>query len=277
VPDIGVFHPQIVHFVVALCVVGVLCRLIAFRGKPMFLNGVATLLIVLGALASVAAARSGDDAHGPVERIPGANTAVTNHEEWGERTRNVFLGVAALELLALAFMKKEKIAGWVRLGALAGGLVGAVFLYEAAEHGGELVYSYAGGVGTRSGEPEDVTRLLIAGLHNKANLERSQNRPEEAARLVEEMARQAPMNPYVQLAYVRSLLTDRHDANAARGRMAALQFPESLELQRGTLLADVYRALGTPDSAVLVLEPLAQKYPQSARVRALLDSLRRSP
>ena len=273
-PDIGVYHPQIVHFVVALLSVGVLCRVIAFRGKPKFLNGVATLLVVLGTLASVAAVRSGDDAHGPVERIPGANTAVTDHEEWGERTRNVFLGVAALELLALAFLKKEKIAALIRFGAVAGGLAGAFFLYETAEHGGELVYSYAGGVGTRSGEPEDVQRLLIAGLFNKANLERRENRPEEAARLMEELARQAPTNANVQLAYVRSLLTDRGDANAARGRLAALQFPETLELQRGMLLADVYLALGAADSAILALEPLAMKFPESARLRARLDSLR---
>jgi len=274
VPDIGVYHPQIIHFVIALCIVGVVCRVIAFRGKPKFLNGVATLLIVLGALASVAAVRSGEDAHGPVERIPGANTAVTDHEEWGERTRNVFLGVAALELLALAFLRKEKIAAWIRYGAVAGGLAGAVFLYETAEHGGELVYSYAGGVGTRSGEPEDVQRLVIAALFNKANLERSQNRPEEAARLMEELARQAPTNANVQIAYVRSLLTDRGDANAARGRLAAMQFPETLELQRGMLLADTYLALGSTDSAIMVLDPLAAKFPESPRVRARLDSLR---
>src|SRR2546422_4555637 len=34
-------------------------------------------------------------------RVPGARAAVMEHEEWGERTRNIFLVVAALEIAAL--------------------------------------------------------------------------------------------------------------------------------------------------------------------------------
>jgi uncharacterized membrane protein len=276
VPNIGVFHPQIVHFAITLCLVGVACRLIAFRGKPKFLNSAATLLLVAGAIAAVVAVRSGGDAHGPVERIPGAAQAVTEHEEWGERARNVFLGIAALELIALAFLKKEAIAGWIRIASVVAGLVGAFFIYEAAEHGGELVYSYAGGVGTRSGNPEDVTRLLVAGLHQKAALERREGRLEEAARLTEEMARQSPNDPSVQLAYAQSLLTDRKDPHAALGRLAAIQVTGNPEIGKGMLLSDAYLMLGMPDSARIVLEPLAQKYPNARRIQGRLDSLNRS-
>lgn len=45
--------------------------------------------------------QSGDDAHGPVERIPKARPVVVEHEELAERARNIFLGVVAIELLAL--------------------------------------------------------------------------------------------------------------------------------------------------------------------------------
>ena len=48
--------------------------------------------------------------------------------------------------------------------AAAAGVVGLWFPYQAGAHGGQLVYSYAGGVGIRSGEPQDVGRLLLAGL-----------------------------------------------------------------------------------------------------------------
>ena len=44
--------------------------------------------------------------------------------------------------------------------------------FEAAEHGGELLYSYAGGVGTRSGEPADFKRLPVAGLYNASRIDR---------------------------------------------------------------------------------------------------------
>jgi len=77
------------------------------------------------------------------------------HEEWGERTQIVLLLLGAIELVGLALRKSPK-ARLVH--ALAGvvGLVGVFFVYETGEHGGELVYAYAGGVGIRSGEPKDV-------------------------------------------------------------------------------------------------------------------------
>ncbi len=62
-------------------------------------------LLLLGTGAAVIAVQSGGDAHGPVERVPGARDMVEEHEEWGERTRNVFFLVVALELLALILRK----------------------------------------------------------------------------------------------------------------------------------------------------------------------------
>src|SRR5688572_6864335 len=109
-PDIGVFHPQIVHFVIAGLFLGVILRLISVLPLPSklrFISPAATLLIVIGALASVAAAKSGDQAHGPAERPPGARAAVENHEDWGNRTRNMFLLVAVVEIAALVLSQRE--------------------------------------------------------------------------------------------------------------------------------------------------------------------------
>src|SRR5688572_25504794 len=181
-PDIGVFHPQVVHFVIALLGVGVVLRIISLipmRGRFSFVSHAATLLIVLGAFASVVAAKSGDDAHGPAERIPGARPAVENHETWGNRTRNLFLIIATIELVALIASRKEEHRKIGRLGHASSavlGLLGLFFLYETGEHGGEIVYEYAGGVGTRSGNPEDVENLLIAGLYHAAVQDREAGR-----------------------------------------------------------------------------------------------------
>jgi uncharacterized membrane protein len=49
VPNLAPFHPQIVHCVVALLIMGVLLRLVALTGKVRFAGGAATTLIVLGA------------------------------------------------------------------------------------------------------------------------------------------------------------------------------------------------------------------------------------
>ena len=164
-PSIASLHPQVVHFAIALLIVGVVFRLLSLTGRLAFTGPAATTLIVLGTVATVLAVQSGNDAHGPVERIPGVRPAVVDHEEWGIRARNIFLGVAALELLALALAgRMPKQAKVVAMGAAAIGLVGLGAIYEAGEHGGELVDNYAGGIGTRSGDPKDVGRLMVAGL-----------------------------------------------------------------------------------------------------------------
>ena len=77
-PAIGSYHPEIVHFVIALLVIGVVLRLVALTGRLAFAGAAAATLIILGTLATVAAVKSGDDAHGPVERIPGAREAASN-------------------------------------------------------------------------------------------------------------------------------------------------------------------------------------------------------
>ena len=80
----------------------------------------ATLLLVAAAT-SILAVKSGAEAHGPAERVPGAREAVQDHEELGERTRNLFLLVAALELAAIAFKQRP---GWQRGFRIASGVGG---------------------------------------------------------------------------------------------------------------------------------------------------------
>src|SRR5260370_42135298 len=101
-PNLAWWHPQIVYFAIALVAIGVLFRWISLSGRAAFTGPAAATLLLAGALAAVLAAHSGLDAHGPVERIPGVRAAVMEHEEWGRRTRNLFLIVAALEVTALA-------------------------------------------------------------------------------------------------------------------------------------------------------------------------------
>lgn len=275
-PDIAVFHPQVVHFAVALLFVGVPLRLVGLIGKPKWVNPAATTLIILGTIASVVAVRSGTDAHGPVERIPGARPAVVEHEEWGERARNIFIAVAAIELLALAFRKKEKAERLVRAGSAVVGLVGLFVLFEAAEHGGHLVYQYAGGVGTRSGNPEDVTRLLIAGLYNQATLERAAGRSENAGRLTAEMLRARPDDPELRMAYAQSLMSDMHDPQATLqelGRISVRPDDRNTDIRKNMLAAQAWMAVGMPDSARAVLGPLLERYPTVTRIKTMLDSI----
>lgn len=278
-PDLAVFHPQVVHFAIALLLLGVAFRIISLTPWLKFTNHAAATLLILGTIAAAASVKSGDDAHGPVERIPGVRNAVIEHEEYGERTRNIFFVVVAFELLALGLARTsagERFGRFALIGSALVGVGGSVMLYEAAEHGGELVYAYAGGPGIRSGEPEDVTRLLIAGLYQQAVADRRAGRAEDAARLMAEMAARMPGDTTAQLLHVESLLIDRADPAAAlEAARAVMVDPANARLapRRATLTADAFLALGQPDSARAVLTPVVAAFPQNTRLKAKLDSI----
>jgi len=277
--SIGFFHPQVVHFAIVLMVVGVVFRLVSLTGRPAFAGPAASVLLLLGTTAVVAAAQTGTAAHGPVERVPGARDAVVEHEEWGLRARNVFLAVAGLEILALLLARRGKSRPAQLLSGVVG-LAGLFCLYQASQHGGELVYSYAGGVGIRSGESEDVARLLLAGLYHQAQLDRKAGRSAEASRLVEEMARRFPDDLDVSLLAAESLLLDRKEAEGAIAALDRLSVPEGnrrLVLRGGILRADALHAAGRATEARAMLEELLARYPDSRAIKEKLESLPSRP
>jgi uncharacterized membrane protein len=140
-PNIGEYHPVIVHFAIALVVTGVIFRWISLSGRAAFTGPAAATLLLVGALATVVAVQSGTDAHGPVERIPGARQAVIDHEEAGEWARNVFLVLAALELIALIVRRRNlNVARGALWGSAIVGVFGLSAMYKAGARGGDVVY-----------------------------------------------------------------------------------------------------------------------------------------
>jgi uncharacterized membrane protein len=270
-PDIGSFHPILVHFTISLLVAGVLFRLVSLTGKWKFTSPTAVTLLLAGTLFAAVAVKSGDDAHGPAERIPGVREAVVEHEEWGERTRNLFLLIAAIEIAGLALPRFRK---GLLIGSAAVGLAGLFFVYETGEHGGELVYSYAGGVGTRHGEPADVERLLTAGLYHQAVQDRAAGRADDAARLVGELVRRRPDDPATQLLHIQSLLEDRSNPEAALRalRLFTPDGPRS-RLRSGLYAADAYRMLDLSDSARAALTALQEEFHDNSTVAERLEAL----
>jgi uncharacterized membrane protein len=270
-------HPQVVHFTIVLVIVGVAFRLVSLLQRPAlsFASPAAATLLLLAAVSAVVSVRSGTAAHGPVERVPGARAAVGEHEEWGERTQVVLLLLGGIELLGLALRRSPKVTAVHGLAAVVG-LVGVFAVYETGEHGGTLVYSYAGGVGIRSGDPADVERLLMTGYYQQAMLDRREGRPEQAAELIAAAASREPSSPEVRLLAAESMLVDRKDPQAAIAALAAIDVPENnrfLRVQRAMLQADAFEAAGQKDAAVSVLQPVAEAFP-NPRVQQRLDALR---
>ena len=276
-PNLGSLHPQIVHFVIALLLLGVALRWVALTGKVSFAGPAATTLLLMGTVAAVLAVSSGTDAHDVVERIPGVGQAVRDHEDWGHTTRTVFLIVAGLEIVALVLVRHR--AAWSRWAFVLSGLVGlfgCYAVYETADKGGKLVYTFAGGPGLRTGDTTDIGRLLTAGLYEQAMVDRARHQSADAAALIDELARRSPNDTSVQLIHIESQLRDRQDAKGALAALNALHPAPAnprLAVRVGMLTVDTYTTLGQPDSAKAVLQRLITQFPMFQRLKDRLTQL----
>jgi uncharacterized membrane protein len=278
-PSVAALHPQVVHFVVALILVGVALRWASLAWRVSWLTPAATTLVALGTIASLVAVRSGSDAHGPVEAVPGAQPAVEAHEIWGERARNVFLLLLAAEAVAAALASRQRPqARNAAIAAAAVGLVAVVVLYRAADLGGQLVYAYGGGVGIRSGDPQDVNRAFIAGAHHQAAQDRASGRPLDAAALSDLVAARFPDDLEVQLGRIESTLVDRGDPQTALNRLSGLSVPQAdarSRIRAGLLRARTLLAMNDRSAARQVLETLRTEFPANQRIQDQLAEVSR--
>jgi uncharacterized membrane protein len=272
IPSLASLHPIVVHFAIALLLAGALLRWISLTGRAPFASPAASALLLAGMVAIFVAVKSGLAAHGPVERIPGVQPAVIAHEQWGERAHNVFIFVALAEIAVLVLARRGK----ARIPAIASAILcvpAALCLFEAAEHGGELVYSYAGGVGIRTGNPEDVGRLLVAAAYNQAQVDRKAGRPADASAVITFAASRFPTDPGVQMMAAESALLDKKDPGAALeilGHTAVPQDDARMRVRQGMLTADALEAAGRADAARATLQQLAAAFPDNARVKQRL-------
>lgn len=280
-PNLGWMHPEIVHFVIALAFVGVGARLVSLLPlgeRWRFASPMATSLIIIAALGGLLAVHTGTDAHGPVERVPGARNAVQDHEDAGEWARDALLVVALFEIAALATAKRGGLGTGLKITAAVVGLVGIATVYRAADLGGDLVYNYAGGIGLRSGDTADIRHLLIAGLYENAMRARTAKDTATTTRLIAELSREMPGDTSVRFMVIESMLKDQNKPREALDSLKAIQVPASnrrVAFQRASLMSDAYVAVGHTDSARITLEALKNSLPQQfqSRVQQAIDKL----
>jgi uncharacterized membrane protein len=279
-PNLAVYHPAIVHFAVAFLVIGVIFRWISLtaRGRAAFTGPAAATLLLAGTLAAYLSVKSGTDAHGPVERVPGAREAVIEHEDAGVWARNIFIIVAALELAAIAIRRRNlrgmQVALW---GSAVVGVFGLGAIYKAGNRGGDLVYRYAGGVGIRYGDTADVNRLYLAALYQSAQQARTLHDSARAAEMFGELARRFPNDTTARFLAIESLVRDRKDGQAALAELSRISVPaenQRLRVRYGFLKADAYLAAGRPDSARATLEQLARDFPDQQRIKDRLAQIK---
>ena len=143
--------------------------------------------------------------------------------------------------------------------------------------GGELVYSYAGGVGTRSGDTTDVNNLVKAALYNRAALSRTQKNEAGAAAGFAELAAKFPEDQTIQIMGAESLVIDTKDYAGALTALAKIPQPaDTARTYRRYLLAkvDAYIGAGKKDSAKAILEPLVAKAPNNKALQTRMEKLK---
>ncbi len=136
-------HPMVVHFPIALLMVAFAVDVIAlFFRKISFLPRMVTILYVLGALGTVGAVISGEEATETVEVVGQASSILADHEDVGEIVMYFFLVYAALRVALWWF--SFRIVFWIPLTVI--GAIGLIPLYQASSFGGRLVYEKGVGV-----------------------------------------------------------------------------------------------------------------------------------
>jgi len=136
----------------------------------------------------------------------------------------------------------------------------------------KLVYSYAGGVGIRTGDEKDIQQLLLTGYYQQAMVDRKAGRSESAAQLIADAAKRYGSDPEVKLLAAESILIDQKNPKGAIDALATLDPPPQLRVRKGMLQADAFVAMGQKDAAIAVLQTLNSPTP-NPRVQRRIDEL----
>lgn len=141
--DLTHIHPMIVHFPIALLIVGFLADLIGVVTKKEFFNKSGFYLLILGTLGVVAGYISGEYAGDGVTEAGALGQALELHEQAAELSLWLMLGTALVRIAAVVFNKYN---GAIKIIALVLFFAGVLSIARTGYYGGELVFKHAAGV-----------------------------------------------------------------------------------------------------------------------------------
>jgi uncharacterized membrane protein len=140
-------HPAVVHFPIVLIFLGTLLSILTIFTRRGALPQYAAVILILAAGAAQLAVNTGSDqADDVIQRMPDAKPLVRVHAEWGERMRTVAVIAAVSAIVALAsyrLVRFRQVLAFITTIVAAGACYCA---FEAAEHGGAMVYHHGVGV-----------------------------------------------------------------------------------------------------------------------------------
>ncbi len=136
-------HPMIVHFPIALIIVGFLADFTGAIRKNEFFGKVGFYLLILGTLGVIAAYFSGNLAGGGITEAGTLKRALETHEEAAELSLWLMTGVAVIRLALTAVKRYQGALRWITVFLF---FLGVLSIVRTGYYGGELVFKHAAGV-----------------------------------------------------------------------------------------------------------------------------------
>lgn len=141
--DFSHIHPMLVHFPIALLIVGFIAEIVGLASRKKFFTDAAFLLLVTGALGAVAAVLSGSFAADGLEEAGTLKQAVETHEGAAQLAMWLAIIAAAFRSTIVVIRKYNGSLRYVSAVLL---LVAVLAVARAGYYGGELVFKHAAGV-----------------------------------------------------------------------------------------------------------------------------------
>ena len=142
-------HPAVVHFPIALLIVGAGLATFAVIFRRWALP--AAVILVLGAAGAIVAVQTGErEEHRLPEMTGEVHEAFENHEHAGKKVRNFSLVAALLALLSVLAARSRMLARLLAAATAVVALMTAYHVAQAGHYGGALVYEHGVGVGKNS-------------------------------------------------------------------------------------------------------------------------------
>ncbi|MGA1196874.1 MAG: DUF2231 domain-containing protein [Candidatus Latescibacterota bacterium] len=135
-------HPLIIHFPIALLIVGALCDTIGILGKRDLFLQIGFLLFALGTLTTIPAALTGNYAAETAQHIPNIYADLDWHDTLG--TATAILAVI-LTLTRIHLTIKKQFTHTTQYIYLLGALIVATLVGLSGYTGGHLVYNHGAG------------------------------------------------------------------------------------------------------------------------------------
>jgi uncharacterized membrane protein len=136
-------HPMIVHFPIALLIVGFLSDLIGAFFKKEFFSKAGFYLLILGTAGVIAAYLSGNIAGDGVSEAGTLKQALENHEEAAELSLWLMVIASVVRIGIVVF---KKYTGMFKWAAIILFFAGILSIARTGYYGGELVFKHAAGV-----------------------------------------------------------------------------------------------------------------------------------